>query len=377
MRLLEFQAKRMLQSHGIPVPKSQMIRSAGDLKGVAFPTVLKAQVPVGGRGKAGAIRIVREEEEGPSVLKDLLGASVKGYPVQALLAEEVIEAERELYVAYLIDKRENLPLLMASPEGGVEIEEVAKRSPDKIIKKHIDPFIGFQDFIAWPLAKALDIDFNWFRRVVQNMVQLFHEKDATLVEINPLAVTANGLVALDAKIILDDKAAYRHQDLFSALRAEQKELDKRLKSQSELLAEGTGITYIALDGDIGMIADGAGTGMLTLDLIHEYGGQAANFCEMGGLSNAEAMEKSIEVILANPRVKMLLIGLIGGMTRMDEMADGIVQYIKKTKRDVPMVIRMCGTKADVGKAKLKEVGLDAFEDLSQAVRTAVERAKGL
>jgi succinyl-CoA synthetase beta subunit len=344
---------------------------------VAFPTVLKAQVPVGGRGKAGAIRIVREEEEGPSVLKDLLGASVKGYPVQALLAEEVIEAERELYVAYLIDKRENLPLLMASPEGGVEIEEVAKRSPDKIIKKHIDPFIGFQDFIAWPLAKALDIDFNWFRRVVQNMVQLSHEKDATLVEINPLAVTANGLVALDAKIILDDKAAYRHQDLFSALRAEQKELDKRLKSQSELLAEGTGITYIALDGDIGMIADGAGTGMLTLDLIHEYGGQAANFCEMGGLSNAEAMEKSIEVILANPRVKMLLIGLIGGMTRMDEMADGIVQYIKKTKRDVPMVIRMCGTKADVGKTKLKEVGLDAFEDLSQAVRTAVERAKGL
>ena len=377
MRLLEFQAKRMLQNHGIPVPKSQMIRSAGDLKGVAFPTVLKAQVPVGGRGKAGAIRIVREEEEGPSVLKDLLGASVKGYPVQALLAEEVIEAERELYVAYLIDKRENLPLLMASPEGGVEIEEVAKRIPDKIIKKHIDPFIGFQDFIVWPLAKALDIDFNWFRRVVQNMVQLFHEKDATLVEINPLAVTANGLVALDAKIILDDKAAYRHQDLFSALRAEQKELDKRLKSQSELLAEGIGITYIALDGDIGMIADGAGTGMLTLDLIHEYGGKAANFCEMGGLSNAEAMEKSIEVILANPRVKMLLIGLIGGMTRMDEMADGIVQYIKKTRRDVPMVIRMCGTKADVGKAKLKEVGLDAFEDLSQAVRTAVERTKGL
>jgi succinyl-CoA synthetase beta subunit len=332
---------------------------------------------VGGRGKAGAIRIAREKEEGPSVLKDLLGASVKGYPVQALLAEEVIEAERELYVAYLIDKRENLPLLMASPEGGVEIEEVAKRIPDKIIKKHIDPFIGFQDFIVWPLAKALDIDFNWFRRVVQNMVQLFHEKDATLVEINPLAVTANGLVALDAKIILDDKAAYRHQDLFSALRAEQKELDKRLKSQSELLAEGIGITYIALDGDIGMIADGAGTGMLTLDLIHEYGGKAANFCEMGGLSNAEAMEKSIEVILANPRVKMLLIGLIGGMTRMDEMADGIVQYIKKTRRDVPMVIRMCGTKADVGKAKLKEVGLDAFEDLSQAVRTAVERTKGL
>jgi len=377
MRLLEFQAKRMLQSHGIPVPKSQMIRSADDLKGLAFPTVLKAQVPVGGRGKAGAIRIAREEEEGPSVLKDLLGASVGDYPVQALLAEEVIEVERELYVAYLIDKRENLPLIMASPEGGVEIEEVAKRSPDKIIKRHLDPFIGFKDFIAWPLAKALDIDFNWFRRVVQNMVRLFHEKDATLVEINPLAVTANGLVALDAKIILDDKAAYRHQDLFSALRAEAKELDNRLKSQSELLAEGTGITYIALDGEIGMIADGAGTGMLALDLVHQYGGRAANFCEMGGLSNADTMERSIDVIVNNPQVKVLLIGLIGGMTRMDEMADGIVQYLKKADRRLPIVVRMCGTKAEVGKARLKEMGIEAYEDLTAAVEEAVRRAKEL
>jgi succinyl-CoA synthetase beta subunit len=377
MRLLEFQAKRLLQQHGIPVPKSQLVRSAGDLKGVVFPTILKAQVPVGGRGKAGAIRLTSKVEEGASVVRDLFNTSVKGYPVQALLAEEIIKAERELYIAYLIDKRENLPLIMASPEGGVEIEEVAKRNPEKIIKKHIDPLMGFQDFIAWPLAKALNIDFDRLRRLVQNMVQLFHEKDATLVEINPLAVTANGLVALDAKILLDDKAAYRHQDLFSALRAEQKEFDKRLKSQSELLAEGTGITYIDLDGEIGMIADGAGTGMLTLDLVYQYGGRAANFCEMGGLSNADTMEKSIEIIVNNPQVKVLLIGLIGGMTRMDEMADGIVQYLKKGSRRLPIVVRMCGTKAEVGKARLKEMGIEAYEDLAAAVEEAVRLAKEL
>ena len=378
MRLLEFQAKRMLAEYEIPLPKGTVMTSTEDLKRVGFPAVLKAQIPVGGRGKAGAIQIARNQEEGAAMGKSLFSATVKGHPIQAVLAEELIDVQRELYLAYLIDKQINLPLLMASTAGGVEIEEAAKKTPEQVVKRYVDPLIGLQDFLVRPLAKALKIDdFQSLSGLLQAMIRIFHEKDATLVEINPLAVTSKGLVALDAKILLDDKAAYRQQDLFNSFQSEQKELDKRIKTRPEQLAEGTGITYVPLEGDIGMIADGAGTGMLTLDLIHLYGGRAANFCEMGGLSNAETMEKSIEIILCNPRVKVLLIGLIGGMTRMDEMGEGVYQYVKKTDRRPPIVVRMCGTKADIGKARLKEVGIDAYEDLSAAVRDAVKRAREL
>jgi succinyl-CoA synthetase beta subunit len=301
---------------------------------------------------------------------------VKGYPVQAVLAEERADVEKEFYLSYLIDKQANLPILLASAAGGVEIEEMAKKTPEQIVKRHVDPLLGVQDFLVRPLAKALRVDdFQSFRKIVQAMVKIFHQKDATLVEINPLALTSKGLVALDAKILLDDKASYRHQDFFNAFQAEQKQLDRRVKTRPEQLAEGTGVTYVSLDGNIGMIADGAGTGMLTLDLIHLYGGRAANFCEMGGLSNADTMEKAMEVILANPGVKVLLIGLIGGMTRMDEMADGIVQYVKKAGKPLPIVVRMCGTKADVGKVRLKGVGIEAYEDLSAAVQDAVSQGK--
>jgi len=377
MRLLEFQAKRMLEEVGIMVPKGTLLTSSQGLSQKTFPAVFKAQVPVGGRGKAGGIQIAKSEKEGAALLKNLFTHTVKGYPIQAVLVEERIEIQKELYLAYLIDKQANLPLVMASAEGGVEIEEVARKSPGKIIKKHIDPFLGLRDFNIRPFAKALEVDFQALRSFIKAIIQLFHEKNATLVEINPLVMTSNGLVALDAKILLDDKAAYHHEELYRSLQAEQKALDKRERTAPERMAEGTGISYVPLDGDVGVIADGAGTGMLTLDLIHQHGGKAANFCEMGGLSNAETMEKSIQVILSDPRVKVLLIGLIGGMTRMDEMGEGIYQYLKKANRRPPIVVRMCGTKADAGKARLKEVGIEAHEDLSAAVQEAVRRAKEL
>ncbi len=377
MRLLEFQAKRMLQEYRITVPESELMTSPQTLNKVHFPAVLKAQVPSGGRGKAGAICFVKNAEEEAVAVRNLFNATVKGYHVQAVLAEAFTEAPMEFYLSYLIDKQANLPLIMASAEGGMEIEEVAKKSPEKIFKKHIDPFLGLQDFNIRPLAKFLKVDFQALKKLVERMLRLFYENDATLVEINPLTVTSNGYVALDAKILLDDKAAYRHEGLFKSLQAEQKALDKRVMTQPELLAEGTGITYIPLDGNIGLIADGAGTGMLALDLIHRYGGNAANFCEMGGLSNAETMEKSIQVILSNPCVKVLLIGLIGGMTRMDEMAEGIYQYLKKADRRPSIVVRMSGTKAEVGRGRLKEVGIEAYEDLSAAVKDAVCRVKEL
>jgi len=378
MRLLEFQAKRLLGEKGILVPKGVLITSPKDLQKVSFPTVLKAQVPVGGRGKAGAIRKVEQAEEASSVVDEMLASTVKGHPVQALLAEDPVEVSRELYIAYLIDRHLNMPLLMGSSAGGIDIEEVAKKSPKRIIKKYIDPVAGVQDYVIRFLAKALEIeDVQAFVSLIRKICTIFQEQDATLIEINPLAITPNGQVALDAKILLDDKAAYRHRELFAELEAEQKQLDTRTKSRAEELSEKRKINYVPLGGDIGMIADGAGTGMLTLDRIYDAGGKPANFCEMGGTANTEMMQRTMEVVLADDRVKVLIISLIGGLTRMDEMAEGIVQYLRENDQSLPIVIRMCGTKAEAGIPMLREAGVDTYEDLAKTVRTAVEKAKEL
>ena len=214
-----------------------------------------------------------------------------------------------------------------------------------------------------------------FSKIVEHLYAILLECDATLVEINPLVEAPNGLVALDAKVLLDDKAEFRHVELFGKIRQEQKELDKAPKTEAERLAAEREITYVALDGDIAMIADGAGTGMLTLDLIQDEGGRAANFCEMGGLANAKITYESIEVVLANPRSKVLLVTLIGGLTRMDEIADGIKQYLSEHSTSVPIVVRMCGTQEEVGKATLKEIGIEPFDDMVKAVQAAVTIAR--
>lgn len=376
MRLLEFQAKRFFAEQGIPLPTGRLLRSPADAAGLPLPAVLKAQVPVGGRGKAGGIQIAKEAEEASAIVEQLLGSDIRGHSVQAILAEEKMDISREIYLAVLFDKSLNLPMVMASACGGVDIELVAKQSPEQIVRKHISPFTGLQPHTIRYLAKALRIDdVVGVGVIVQQMYAILWAYDATLVEINPLAETPTGLVALDAKMVLDEKAAYRHTDLFASLREEQKKLDRTGKTRAEQLAEERDITYVLLDGDIGMIADGAGTGMLTLDLIQDAGGRAANFCEMGGLANADIMCQAVEVVLANPKVKALLITLIGGLTRMDEMADGIVQYLKQNEAPVPMVIRMCGTREEVGKATLRGVGMDAFDDLSEAVQSVVRLAR--
>jgi succinyl-CoA synthetase beta subunit len=378
MRLLEFQAKRLLAEKGISFPKGVLIISHNDLQKVLFPALLKAQVPVGGRGKAGAIKRVEQATEATAVVDNMLASTVKGHPVQAVLAEDPIEVIGEVYVAYLTDKQANMPLLMASSAGGVDIEEVAHKTPELIMKRHIDPFVGVQDYELRFLAKALEIvDLQAFADFIRKICAASQELDATLLEINPLAITPSGLIALDAKILLDDKASYRHQQLFSQLKDEQKKLDRSTKTKVVELAEERQINYVSLEGNIGMIADGAGTGMLTLDMIYDMGARPANFCEMGGMANAGIMQRTIEVVLADERVKVLVISLIGGLTRMDEMAEGIVRYLKDNDQAIPMVIRMCGTKADVGLPMLREMGLDAYEDLAATVRTAVERVRGL
>ncbi|MGQ9598903.1 MAG: succinate--CoA ligase subunit beta [Anaerolineae bacterium] len=377
MRLLEFQAKRILAKSGIPVPPSRLLRLPSEVAGLSFPAVLKAQVPIGGRGKAGGIRVVHHAVEACVQVEELLTTQIRGYPVRAILAEPKVEVRREFYLALLVDARTNQPMVMASPAGGMEIEQIARQTPERIIYNPIDPWIGLPSYVIRSLGKTLAIrDGASLSAILEAMVGLLASHDATLVEINPLAETPDGLVALDAKIVLDDKAAYRHPGLFAWLREEQNELGRTDKTRAELLAEERRISYILLDGEIGLITDGAGTGMLTLDLIQEAGGRAANFCEMGGLANAEIMAQSMEVVLANPRVKALLISLIGGLTRMDEMAEGIACYLERHPAAVPLIVRMCGTQEEVGKATLRRVGIEPFDDLDEAVQHVVRVVEG-
>ena len=376
MRLLEFQAKRLFAENNIPIPKGTLVSSLDDVSRVNTPAVLKAQVAVGGRGKAGGIRSVNSNEEAATGVKDLLQMSIKGYPICALLAEEKVAYRHEYYLSVLYDKKTNSPIIMASAAGGVDIEQVARENPEKIFRRNIDSMIGLHKYTPRYMAKKLGIgDVEGFIAIVQRLYAILLEYDATLVEINPLVETSTGLIALDAKVVLDDKSEFRHVDLFASIRKEQKELDKGPKSEAERLAKEREITYVPLDGNIAMIADGAGTGMLTLDLIMDEGGRAANFCEMGGMANARVTNESMEVVLAKENLKVLLITLIGGLTRMDEIAEGIVQYVRTHNKTIPIVVRMCGTQEEAGRAILKEIGIEPFDDMAKAVQAAVAIAR--
>ena len=378
MRLLEFQAKQVFCDFGIPIPRGALVEPSTDPNGLAYPAVLKAQVPVGGRGKSGGIQIVSSAAEAAWAMKRLFGTSIKGHPIRALLAEEKVEVERELYLAVLIDKAAKCPVIIASTAGGVDIEQVAGDSPECIVRRHIDPVVGLAEYSMRHLAAQLSLTdyLREFRCIVRDAFKVFRTYDATLVEINPLGLTSSGLLALDAKLLLDDKSAYRHADLFAQLKQEQLALKEEGKPDLEWLAEEAGLSYVTLSGDVGTISDGAGTGMLTLDLIEDAGGQPADFCELGGFAGMDSMHNAIGIVLANPRVKALLISLIGGLTRMDEVADGILQYLEQHGLSTPLVVRMCGTQEEAGREKLYNVGIETFDDLPTAVRVAVDCAKG-
>ncbi len=376
MKLLEFQAKRLFANNGIPVPDAVLLQSPADLRGVHFPAIFKAQVVSGGRGKAGAIQVVRDPTHSVETFVSLMGMKVKDQPVLAVLAEELVDIQEEFYLSLLIDKQTCQTVFIASRRGGMDIEEVAASEPAQIYRKYIDLSAGLTDYTTRTLAKILGLqDAASLRLIIIAMVTLFQEYDATLVEINPLAVSPNGLIALDAKVTLDEKSAYRHTKFFEKLQQEQKNLDKSTKNLAVQLAEEHEITFVPLDGVIGLISDGAGTGMLSLDLIHDFGGKAANFCELGGLGDAERMCQAMEVVLAQSQVRSLLITLIGGLTRMDNMAEGIKQYLKRHQTPVPIVVRMCGTQEEAGRAILSEFGITPFDDLSTAVMEAARLAE--
>lgn len=372
MKLLEFEAKRLLSENGIRVPEGYLVESIDACEHMQFPSLVKAQIPIGGRGKLGAVRRVNHKAEAQAAAGDLIGTRIKGYAINTLLVEEAVAVKAEKYICCLNDKEKNRPMFVTCGIGGIDIENLAKETPEHISFKTIDPFIGIMPYDIHQMSSDLELsDKKELAPIVRGLWHILRRWDASLVEINPLAVTDKGLTALDAKIILDDNARFRHDGDFSTIEVNQEKHIRKSRTTSEALAKKYDIAYVGLEGDIGIIADGAGTGMLTLDMVRDLGGKPANFCEMGGKAAADAAEQAMEIVLANPKVKKLIISLIGGLTRMDQVADGIDRYLREHGCSVPLFVRMCGTKAHEGSLILAQHGIQTQDDLQETVRLAV------
>ncbi|MDL2319030.1 acetate--CoA ligase family protein [Eubacteriales bacterium OttesenSCG-928-A19] len=370
MKLMEFQGKEIFRACGLRVPEGRLLREGDETSDLRVPVLLKAQVMTGGRGKAGGIRMVEDPAMLRPELDRLFSMTIKEEAVAAVLAvEEAVEIRRELYLSITFQGGKGDPVLIASGAGGVEIENIAKADPAKIVKLPLDPMVGVTAYQARYLAKRIDYpDVQGLLDVMRGLYRAFTEYDASLVEINPLAVTDTGLVALDSKVVLDDKAAFRHRALFERLTAEQGDVAEKHREDT--------ITFVGMEGNVALISDGAGTGMLSLDLVHDAGARVNSFCELGGVTNADVMYTAIQETLAYPGAKSLLVVLIGGFNRMDHMAEGIRRYLAEHVVELPIVVRMCGTKEDEGKRMLADAGIATVDDLNAAVAEAVRLGKG-
>ncbi len=385
MKMHEYQAKGLLSQYGIPVPKGGVARTPEEARKTAEEIgrriVIKAQIHAGGRGKAGGIKTAETPGEAAEIARSLLGTRLvthqtgpEGLPLNAVLVEEAVEVKRELYLSVLIDTSENLPLMIASEAGGVDIEEVAAKSPEKILKKHIDPVTGLTSYQARDLAYGMNLkpeQVNSATQIMANMYKLFMEKDCSLVEINPLVVTSDGrLLGLDAKVNVDDNAVPYHQDI-----AELRDISQ--EDPLEVEAEEVGVNYVKLDGNVGCLVNGAGMAMATMDLIKYTGGEPANFLDVGGGASEDQITRAIEILLSDPKVKVAWVNIFGGILRCDLMARAIIRAAKEKGIKVPLIVRMKGTNYEEGVQLLKESGIDMIiePDWSEAAKKAVAMAK--
>jgi len=335
--------------------------------------VIKSQVLVGGRGKAGGIRLAKSADEAGELASQILAMEIKSLPVRKVLVDEAANIETEIYLGVTNDRGERKPVMMASSAGGVEIEEVARRTPEKIIKVHIDPLLGLRDYQVRDIAAGIDLPrehWRLFGQIGRGLWQAFEECDATLAEINPLVITAeNQLLAVDGKMLIDDNALFRQQAL-----SEMRDLD--VEAPSEIEARRYGVSFIKLDGNIGCMVNGAGLAMTTMDIIKLFGGEPANFLDIGGGASSERVSAALRIILADPNVKAVLLNIFGGITRGDEVARGILSALEEVKTDVPMVVRLVGTNADEGRKLLMDADMITAESLVDAAQKAVAIAKG-
>lgn len=383
MKLFEFQAKRILREEGISVPRGAIATDAPEAeqraKELGVPVALKAQVLVGGRGLAGGVKFAEDPSEARKLVEAMSASEIKREEIRKILVEEKIPIRSEFYAGVTIDQEARTPMVIATSEGGVEIELVAERSPEKIIEKRIDVFKGFSDFEGRSIAKKVCPDEKRagdFARILKILYNIFERYDAELVEINPLALTKNDeFVAVDAKLNIDTRASFRHRELIDEIQRGFVRPAAGAKLRETRAVEAGLTSYFELDGNIGIICDGAGTGMLTLDLVKDSGGEPANFCELGGITSPTLMKNAMEVILSNPKVEVLLVNFIGGLNRMDEMAEGITGFLNEKGTSVPIVVRMTGTMEDVGRKTLKRGGISAYGNIYDAVEKTMELAR--
>ncbi len=377
MNLHEYQSKQIFAKYGVPIPRGRVASNPGEAKQFAEElggkVVVKSQVLVGGRGKAGGIRLAKSSEEAEELATIILGMEIKGLPVRKVLVDEAVSIEKEIYLGITNDRNSRKPVLMASAEGGVDIEEVASRSPEKIIKVTIDPLLGLREYQSRDVAVSIDLPKPFWREfmgVANALWQVYRESDATLVEINPLVITKdNRLLALDGKMSVDDNALFRHPEI-----AEKRDLD--VEAPAEIEARKYGLSFIKLDGEIGCMVNGAGLAMATMDIIKLYGGQPANFLDIGGGAGADKVAAALRIILSDRNVKAVLINIFGGITRCDEVARGILAAIKEVKPKVPMVVRLVGTNAEEGRRLLADAQMITAETLVDAAQKSVNVALG-
>ena len=374
MNLHEYQSKELFRSHGIPVPPGETAETAeqavslGDRFG--YPVVVKAQVLIGGRGKAGGVKVVRDRESLEREASRILGMDIRGLAVRRVLVTPAAEIAREYYVGIVLDRRNECPLLMASPAGGIDIEEVARTTPEKILKIPLD-LRGLPAYRARIAARFLDPDPAIQKQIVpilQKLVRVYRDRDASLAEINPLVVTSKGEVqALDAKVTIDDNALDRHPDL-AKLR------DLSAEDSGETQARESGLSYVKLDGSIGCVVNGAGLAMATMDLIQFHGGKPANFLDIGGSSNPDKVTAAMNILTADDRVRAVLFNIFGGITRCDDVARGLLTALDRLHTRIPIVIRLTGTNEREARDLLSGRGLTALSDMDEAVRAVIARA---
>ncbi len=377
MNIHEYQAKEIFRKYGIPIPPGEVASTPEEAEAIArkfgSTVVVKAQVHAGGRGKAGGVKLAKTPAEAKRIAAQILKLTIKGLPVEKVLVTPAADIASEAYVGIIVDRASKRAVFMASAAGGIDIEEVAAKTPEKLLKHPIDPRYGLQPFEAMQLAFFLYSDMKQVRaaaKILQQLYRAFSENGGSLAEINPLVTTPAGdVVALDAKMVIDDNELDRRPDI-AALR------DESAEDASEVEARKANLTFIKLDGNVGCIVNGAGLAMATMDLVKYYGGEPANFLDIGGSSNPEKVVAALRIITGDPNVKAILFNIFGGITRTDDVANGIVTTIKQNPLKVPLVIRLTGTNEEIAVKILKENGLSAMTDMDEAVKKAVALATG-
>ena len=380
MKLLEYEAKEVFKRYGVPLGMSAVAKTPDEARDAAMiigrPVVVKAQVGVGGRGKAGGIKPADTPEQAHEVAKQILGMKIKDLIVRKVLVEELLPIQHEIYLGVIVDRAARCYTILASGEGGMNIEEVAAKTPEKIVRHNIDPLIGFRSYHANLVAKRLGYGGKKMQQLSDILMKLYrvaYDMDAELTEINPLVETAEGFIAADARLNIDNNALYRHKEMEAKyLESFEGELTPR-----EMEARAMDLTYVELSGDIGIIGNGAGLTMATLDTVMLYGGRAGNFLDLGGGASPDRIGKAVEFVLKDNRINALFVNVLGGITRCDDTAKGIIEARKKLGENKPIVVRIMGTNEEEGKRLLHGAGIETNDTMEEAAQKAVRLAKGV